>query len=66
MVTPRIILLAELEVEEKLKHEPYSGAFTKCSLVKTCLLAKAINDLIEKDKKIMEELEDGNKCQDHL
>lgn len=59
MVTPRIIMLAEMQVEEKLICEPYASGYRKCGVIRAWLLAKAINDLMEKDKKIMEDWENG-------
>lgn len=62
MITPRIIMLAEMQVEEKIGIEPYASKVKKCQFARACLLAKAINDLMEKDKKILEEFKNGSKC----
>lgn len=58
MITPRILLLAQMKMDELFMGKPYD-IYKNSDICKLCLFAKIINDLIEREKIIMESVKNG-------
>lgn len=58
MITPRILLLAQMKMDELFMEKPYD-IYKNSDICKLCLFAKIINDLIEREKIIMGSVKNG-------